>query len=443
MNIDEEEGMSNEEQLRHLLLLFIVLFQAKHLSVKAGEDLLAFLSFFVRSLGHGMEIPTKISTARTMVNYSTASNGLSRFLVCSACRSVYTSGSLHSRSCGYVRFPHNPYRQAQPCGNALFAGSSLKPVLEYPYNSITETLKKFFMRPSFEQQIEQWRRRSVDEDVMFDIYDGRVWNQLVDSNGQIFTSQPRSLMVSLNVDWFQPSDNMKHSSGAIYLAINNLPRNTRMKFSNIVLAGVIPGPHEPNDDQIQNFLKPLVDELLVLYNGVIMPTYENPNGELVRVALMSINCDMPAARKVAGYMGAMATKACNKCSTAFGRLSTGTRSSKPNFSDFNDENWVQRTWEQQRFDAYDWLTATHKAQQEEKQASSGTKWSEVHRLPYFDVVRYVTVDPMHNLFLGTPKKMIEVWQDFGLLVSTDFPAMATESTTISIPQQYAKLSEGM
>ncbi|KAG1000566.1 hypothetical protein G6F26_013691 [Rhizopus arrhizus] len=174
-----------------------------------------------------MEIPTKISTARTMVNYSSASNGLSRFLVCSACRSVYTSGSLHSRSCGYVRFPNNPYRQAQPCGNALFTGSSLKPVLEYPYNSITETLKKFFMRPSFEQQIEQWRRRSVDEDVMFDIYDGRVWNQLVDSNGQVFTSQPRSLMVSLNVDWFQPSDNMKHSSGAIYLAINNLPRNTR------------------------------------------------------------------------------------------------------------------------------------------------------------------------------------------------------------------------
>ncbi|KAG1606074.1 hypothetical protein G6F44_013887 [Rhizopus delemar] len=66
--------MSNEQQLRHLLLLFIVLFQAKHLSVKAGEDLLAFLSFFVRALGHGMEIPTKISTARNMVNYSKATD---------------------------------------------------------------------------------------------------------------------------------------------------------------------------------------------------------------------------------------------------------------------------------------------------------------------------------------------------------------------------------
>ncbi|KAG1487864.1 hypothetical protein G6F46_015268 [Rhizopus delemar] len=91
----------------------------------------------------------------------------------------------------------------------------------------------------------------------------------------------------------------------------------------------------------------------------------------------------------------------------------------------------------------DGYITTHKTQQEEKQASSGTKWSEVHRLPYFDVVRYVTVDPMHNLFLGTPKKMIEVWQDFGLLDSTDFSAMATESTTIIIPRQYTKLSEGM
>ncbi|KAG1530744.1 hypothetical protein G6F49_013853 [Rhizopus delemar] len=53
--------MSDEQQLRHLLLLFIVLFQAKHLSVKAGEDLLAFLSFFVRALGHGMEIPTVVN----------------------------------------------------------------------------------------------------------------------------------------------------------------------------------------------------------------------------------------------------------------------------------------------------------------------------------------------------------------------------------------------
>ncbi|KAG1040152.1 hypothetical protein G6F43_012345 [Rhizopus delemar] len=173
MNVDEEEGISNEEQLRNLLLLFIVLFQAKHLSVKAGEDLLAFLSFFVRSLDHSIEIPSKISTARTMVNYSSAivvslvslfALLVEAFTLLEAC--ILAPVSMYA-SLTILIDKHNP------CGNALFVGSNLKPELEYPYNSIIETLKKFFMRPSFEQQIEQWRRRSVDEDVMFDIYDGR------------------------------------------------------------------------------------------------------------------------------------------------------------------------------------------------------------------------------------------------------------------------------
>ena len=42
-----EEGMTNDQQLEYLLVLYLVLFQAKHLSVEAGEELLAFLSLFV------------------------------------------------------------------------------------------------------------------------------------------------------------------------------------------------------------------------------------------------------------------------------------------------------------------------------------------------------------------------------------------------------------
>jgi hypothetical protein len=29
-----------------------------------------------------------------------------------------------------------------------------------------------------------------------------------------------------------------------------------------------------------------------------------------------------------------------------------------------------------------------------------TRWSELARLPYFDMCRMIVVDPMHNLFLG-------------------------------------------
>lgn len=34
--------------------------------------------------------------------------------------------------------------------------------------------------------------------------------------------------------------------------------------------------------------------------------------------------------------------------------------------------------------------------------SYATRWSELARLPYFDMCRMVVVDPMHNLFLGSP-----------------------------------------
>ncbi|KAG1392137.1 hypothetical protein G6F60_012214 [Rhizopus arrhizus] len=290
MNVDGEEEISYKNQLKHFLVYFVVLFQAKHLSVQAGEDLLAFFSFFVGVLGHGMEVPTEISIARVMVNHSSASSGVSRFLVCFPCRSVYTTGILHTRQCSYVRFANNPHRQEQPCGNPLFVGSTVKPALEYPYNSILEILKKFFARPAFKFQIEQWRSRSVEEDILYDIYDGRVWGQLADSNAQPFVNKERSLMVSLNVDWFQPSDGMHYSCGGVYLTINNLPRSSRMKTSNIILVGIIPIP----GDQLQSFLRPMIAELNTLYGGIMMPTYQNRNGEIVCVALMSVNCDIPA-----------------------------------------------------------------------------------------------------------------------------------------------------
>ena len=45
----------------------------------------------------------------------------------------------------------------------------------------------------------------------------------------------------------------------------------RFLQENVILVGVIPGPREPQFD-INSFLKPLVDDLLLLWNGVLMDT---------------------------------------------------------------------------------------------------------------------------------------------------------------------------
>ena len=36
-------------------------------------------------------------------------------------------------------------------------------------------------------------------------------------------------------------------------------------------------------------------------------------------------------------------------------------------------------------------------------------------LPYFDPIRMLLIDPMHNLFLGTAKRMLHVWDDHKVL----------------------------
>jgi hypothetical protein len=46
---------------------------------------------------------------------------------------------------------------------------------------------------------------------------------------------------------------------------------------------MLPGPQEPTSQQLQNYLKIIVDDLLELYEeGIIVKTPEHPNGTSFR-----------------------------------------------------------------------------------------------------------------------------------------------------------------
>ena len=53
---------------------------------------------------------------------------------------------------------------------------------------------------------------------------------------------------------------------------------------------------------------------------------------------------------------------------------------------------------------------TTKGEKEKLESEYGTRLSNLILLPYYDSVRFAIIDPMHNLFLGTAKKMINVWK---------------------------------
>ncbi|OAD72418.1 hypothetical protein PHYBLDRAFT_102450, partial [Phycomyces blakesleeanus NRRL 1555(-)] len=85
--------------------------------------------------------------------------------------------------------------------------------------------------------------------------------ELKDQSGVLFVDEPCLLMLTMNIDWFQPFDDITYSTGAIYLAINNLPREERFKPENVILVGLMPGPKEPKTKEINHYLKPIVDKL--------------------------------------------------------------------------------------------------------------------------------------------------------------------------------------
>jgi hypothetical protein len=57
--------------------------------------------------------------------------------------------------------------------------------------------------------------------------------------------------------------------------------------------------------------------------------------------------------------------------------------------------------------AQQWKNANSKAEQQRIAREHGIRWSPLLNLPYFDIVRFSSIDPMHNLYLGTAKRMVE------------------------------------
>ncbi|KAK3744047.1 hypothetical protein QZH41_011920 [Actinostola sp. cb2023] len=211
----------------------------------------------------------------------------------------------------------------------------LQPKRIYCFQSLISSLNKLLSRTGFQEKCEVWRGRNLEQGTMGDVYEGRIWKEILDSEGNHFPPSLGNLGVMFNVDWFQPYKHTNYSCGVIYLVIMNLPREERFKVENVIIAGIIPGPSEPKLN-INSFLQPLVNELIDLWDGVILDTSSVSVGiTKVRVALLAICCDIPAARKCGGFAGHSARKGCNRCFKTFPREGFGT---KPDYSGFDVEN---------------------------------------------------------------------------------------------------------
>ena len=174
--------------------------------------------------------------------------GILEYVVCHSiyeyedCVLMLPNGHKQSKLCCFIKYLNHPHlSKRQPCNSTLLktVNNKLVPVLTYPYFPL---LRQLVSKPNFLKLCEKWRHResTIPTEILADIYDGFVWNSFRSN----FLSAPYSLLLSLNVDWFQPFKHIQYSVGCIYLVIRNLPREEQYKLENVILVGLMPGPHE-------------------------------------------------------------------------------------------------------------------------------------------------------------------------------------------------------
>lgn len=369
--------------------------------------------------------------------------------MCPACKILYeseirelvegTGTNRRSVKCDYIQFPNHPQaRFRRPCGTPVLStvkrgrkGLDFKPRKVYCYYGIKAALANLLKDPEFLRTCNSWKDRQSSCSMMSDIIDGKVWQDQIQKltvNG----SNCNVLGFLLNIDWFQPFKDIAYSIGMIYAVILNLPRDVRYKDNNVIIIGVIPGPKEPKHDVNSN-LGPLVQELLELYTGV---WFDASHGQqFVRGVLLCFSSDVPATRKAAGFVGHNSIKGCSRCLKSF----LTNSENMTDYSGYNRDSWVQRTNAIHRQYAYKELVGKMKAEKKVIERMYGARYSILFELPYYDCIRFVVIDVMHNLFLGTAKHALNVWKEKKLLDAKDFEEIQRRVNTFNVPQDIGRI----
>jgi hypothetical protein len=201
---------------------------------------------------------------------------------------------------------------------------------------------------------------------------------------------------ALHVDFFNPEGmNVRGAStscGIISMACLNLPLDIRYKPENMYLAGIIPGPKQPSLENLNHYIRPLMNDLVDAWERGIKfsKTACYPNGRLTRCAVALVICDLPAARHLSCLAGVSSHFYCSACDcyhkSTYGRV------------DF--ENWTPRDRDKLRAYAEQWRDAATSAEREALFKAHGVRYSELWRLPYWDPSRQLVIDLMHCLLEG-------------------------------------------
>lgn len=122
---------------------------------------------------------------------------------------------------------------------------------------------------------------------------------------------------------------------------------------------------------------------------------------------MAVASDLPALRKITQFLGHKADLGCHMCKIRAVR-ENGTRGASGRMSYYTQSPCEARKNEEVRQQASDFNKAKSKLEAKTIAQHNGVRFSELVRLPYFDIVKMSFLDPMHTILLGMVRRETEL-----------------------------------
>lgn len=294
------------------------------------------------------------------------------------------------------------------CGEELWTRERLRdkvnwsPKQTYVHQTIKQWLGRLLSRPGIEDILDQYpmeASRPRDGKFMGDLWSSPAIQDLKGPDGsKLFLKAPNGegrYLVSYAVDGFNPFHNKTAkqvvTTTGFWLILFNFPIHLRYLLENMCYVGSAAGPNGPTVGRLNPFLDLMVEELLELWApGVFFTrTHKYESGRTSRAMLIPLTADMLAAREAAGLTSTTSTYFCVGCHLDMAHI-----------EEFVASKWPLRSHSQHMQHANAWRDASTEQERNKLVKKTGIRYTPLLRLPYWNIVRYILIEPMHALDLG-------------------------------------------
>lgn len=110
-----------------------------------------------------------------------------------------------------------------------------------------------------------------------------------------------------------------------------------------------------------------------------------------------------------------------------------------NHSGFDRSKWPPRSKENHFRSAKEVSQARNKQEQRSLESSRGCRYSVLLKLPYFDACKMLIVDPMHNVFLGSGKHMLQLWNSNNLVKKEHYSCIQHCVSSFVVPSDVGRI----